>query len=288
MPVLKLNTTEEKTEKVEETVNEDSEVQDGEEHVASPAETKETLAREKGWVPQTEFKGDADEWVDAEEFLARGPLYDAIHKANRKIKTLTETLDKFKDHYNKVENNAKQKALEELRRELKAASDERDIEKALEVKDKINELTQETKDEVRSTSTTPEFDTWVESNPWYNEDRVLRHAANGVGYELQAEHPDWSPNKIYAEVEKQIKKEFPEKFKPANKTMPTTVTTTTKRTSSTKPQGKSVPSYKQLPDDAKVNYRRLVKSDRNPSGPLTHEQFMKDYISAGGALETEG
>jgi len=262
---------------------------EGTEHTEGPDETEETLAREKGWVPKGEFKGEANEWIDAKEFNARGPLYDAIHQANRKIKKLTETVESFKEHYSKVEQTAKQKAILELKKELKAASEDRDIERALEVKDKITELTQEVHSEntAGSEAVTPEFNVWIKSNEWYNTDRTLRHAANGIGVDLQQEHPDWSPNKIYKEVERRIKEEFPNKFKDEEDQHMTTVTTSNKRTPVARTSKKGVPAYKQLPDDAKVNYRRLVKSDRNPNGPLTHEQFMKDYVANSGPLQTE-
>jgi len=288
MPVIKL-TEEPETKATEVEEKENNEDSQSETHDESFEETEESVARSKGWVPKEEYKGNKEEWIDAKEFVARGPLYDAIHQANRKIKKLTETVESFKEHYSKVENTAKQKAIEQLRAELKAASEDRDIERALEVKDKITELTQEVKTEAKESDNVvaPEFETWVEKNQWYETDKVLRHAANGIGFELQKEHPDWSPKKIYTEVESQIKEAFPQKFnqEPERK-MTTSVTTSTKRTTPTK-KGSKTPSAKQLPDDAKVNYRRLVKSDRNPSGLLTHEQFMKDYLATGGTLIEE-
>lgn len=36
----------------------------------------ETKAREMGWTPKEEFKGDPDKWVDAKDWVERAPLYD--------------------------------------------------------------------------------------------------------------------------------------------------------------------------------------------------------------------
>lgn len=288
MPVIKVNDEPElKSEKqVEEEV-----VDEIEESPEVPeVSADEEVARKKGWVPKADFKGNKDEWIDAKEFNARGPLYEAISQANKKIKRLAETVESFQEHYSKVEQTAKEKAIAELRAQLKLASDDRDIERALEVKDKITELTNEVRTENkdnRATDVTPEFNRWVADNEWYNSDRVLRHAANGIGHELQQEHPDWAPAKIYKEVEKQIRDEFPHKFNSEEESPVTTVTTTSKRTASVRQSKSKLPSVKQLPEEAKKNYRRLVKSDRNPNGPLTHEQFMKDYTAAGGPLQEE-
>ena len=266
--------TEESVKKDVKAALEQSETKVEEDNESSPIEA---TAKEKGWVPKEEFKGDPETWVEAKEFVAREPLYKALHQANRKIKKMEDTLDRFKEHYTKVEVAAKEKAIKELQAQLEVASEERDIKAALQIKDKIDTIQKETKEEVKENT---EFNTWVEDNTWYNEDNTLKTAATGIGFGLQQEHPEWPVGKIYKEVTKIIKESFPDKFEEKRPT--TKVGSTTKTTGSG--DGKRTLSYRQLPEEARQNYNRLVKSGKNPTGILTPEEFFKDYIAVGGTL----
>lgn len=270
----------------EETVETTSEPQ--ETHAESIEETEspvETQARQKGWRPKEEFEGDSEEWVPAEEFVARGPLYETIHKLNRKVKRMQDSLDAAGQQYSKMEKRVREETIASLKKELNEASANNDVAKAMEVKDRIVEVEKEAKTD--SPPSNPAFDSWVEDNQWYNDDDVLRAAADGLGYSLKQKNPDMPATDLYAEVTKRIKQKFPQEFKSESKV--TTVTTASKRPTANAVTKKktNLPAYRQLPADAKINYRRLVKSDRNPHGVITHEQFMKDYVANGGPLDTE-
>lgn len=261
-----------KKEELPETIPEESL---GNEHQEEPNEV-EVQASEKGWVPKEKYQGDPEAWVDAKEFISRGPLYDALHSANRKIKSLQETMDAFKEHHNKVETRAREKALAELKDQLKVASEERDIGAALEIKDKITSLSQEATEVQPNTV----FNTWVESNQWYKTDNKLKTFATGIGFGLAQENPSWSVEQVYNEVTKIVKEEFPEKF---NK-KPNKVTSANQTVNNDGKSNKRLPSANQLPEDARKNYRKLVKSTSNPNGPLTHAEFMSEYLQIGGTI----
>lgn len=261
-------------EKVEETKNELD--QNISEHILEVDEV-EVKAKEMGWTSKEEFNGDPETFVEAKEFVERAPLYKALHQANRKIKKMQETLETFRDHYTKVEVAAKEKAIKELQDQLEVASEERDIKKALQIKDKIAAVqTSSSSAEIKNT----DFESWLEDNKWYNDDSTLKTFATGIGFGLSQEHPDWSPAKVYQEVSKITKESFPDKF--GVKKVASKVATNSK---STNGEGsKRTPSVRQLPEEARINYNRLVKSDRNTHGILTPEEFFKDYIAAGGTL----
>lgn len=256
------------TEKVEEIVNEETQTQE-----VDPVETK---AKEMGWTAKEEFTGDPETFVEAKEFVERAPLYKALHQANRKIKKMQETLDTFRDHYTKVEVAAKEKAIKELQADLEVASEERDIKKALQIKDKINEVQSEKPSTEKSNS---DFESWVEENKWYNDDSTLKTFATGIGFGLAQEHPEWAPGKIFQEVTRITKESFPDKF--TTKKSPTKVAASTRTTSGGE---KKTFSIRQLPEEARTTYTRLVKSERNPHGVLTSDEFFSDYIKAGGTL----
>ena len=52
----------------------------------------ESEARESGWVPKEEFTGDPKTWVDAAEFVRRGPLFKKIDTQSREIKAMRQAI----------------------------------------------------------------------------------------------------------------------------------------------------------------------------------------------------
>ena len=81
----------------------------------------EQEARTLGWVPQEEFKGDPNRWVDADTFVERGhTVMPILRKNNERLETLVkqqaEELNKMKD--------AELKKLAEKARETKTEFEE--------------------------------------------------------------------------------------------------------------------------------------------------------------------
>src|SRR3972149_8367281 len=113
---------------------------------------QETEAKQFGWVPQDEFKGDPEQWRDAETFLQRGKeINDFLRKDLEKIqKTLLqrdkdvqemrETLNEFREFHTASMAQAKKSVIEELKKEKVLAIEQGDGEKVLELEDKIEQV----------------------------------------------------------------------------------------------------------------------------------------------------
>ena len=278
---------------VVEEIPEEEIVPEGE--IVEPVE-HEVQARNKGWVPKEEFKGDPLEWVDAKEFINRGPLYEALHKANRKIKNMEKTLDAQRQHYESVSKTAKEQAIKDLRKELHAAVENQDTEQATAIADRISEVAASP---VEKPPVNEAYNNWVADNEWYEADTTLRMAATGIGFGLAQEHPDWSQDKILVEVTNMMKDSFPDKFVTKTTTVekdedteeqatrvPSQVTTVRRvpANSKVKPNKDKLPTRDMLPSEARKNYSLLVKSKSNPHGVLSHEEYMRDYVAGGGTL----
>ena len=261
-----------------------SEDESDKEGTSQDGDDVEKLAREKGHVSLEEWKAqgrNGNEWIDAKEFVERGPLYDAIHKSNREIKRLKEANLEMKKWYDRLETTTKDRLLNELKGQLKTASEEKDIESALDIKDKISTIEKE--ENTRKANATNEvFSDWVAENEWYESDADLKLFADGIGQGLYNQNPNWKLDQIYEEVSKVIKRKFPDKFGNSARNKQSTVESGTKSNSSQ--NRKKSYSFNDLPDDAKTVYKRLVKSDRNPNGLLTSEEFFKDYLAVSGEL----
>lgn len=188
----------------------------------------EVEARASGWVPKEEYNGDENKWVDADEFVRRGPLFKKIDVQNRELKEVKKALDQLKVHHANVKEAAYKEALATLKAQKRDAFVEGDADKIIEIDDKIAE----TKEEMRRYEQTraaevkqavqeevhPEFAAWTSRNTWYESSKPMRAFADALGIELRA--TGLSPSEVLKRVEAQVKEEFPQKFRNANRDKP--------------------------------------------------------------------
>lgn len=174
--------------------------------------TDETIvkqARDMGWRPLEEFRGDPEKWVDAEEYVARGEHVLPIVRAERdrlrgelltrdqKVVTLEQQLEATQAIVRGLEknfNDSLERQLADQRKQLKAdlkeAVEDRDTDRELEVRDQLDALTEAERDAKKrqeenkkkldtpatpkQTSTdpnlSPEFNEWKKENPWFGGD----------------------------------------------------------------------------------------------------------------------
>jgi len=246
---------------------------------------QEQIARAQGWKPQEEAPDlvEAGKWVNFDEFNRRKEFFDAIHKVNQKNKRLEEQLDVLAKHHAQTKENALKQAREELLQERRAAAKENDIERVVEIDEKLEELPTTTTQTATNTVPPEAFQEFVERNSWYRDDVDLQVYANGYGAKLEKENPNIPMAELFSRVEAKVRETFPTKFQTAG---------TTQRVSSVSPSrpGPDGPgavkkkriTYNDLPDDAKDMHNKLVKSARNPYGKLTSEQYLKDYAANSG------
>ena len=192
----------------------------GEEIVQSPTEL---TAREQGWVNKEEWVADgkdAETWRPAKEFVDRGELYKSIHATKRELKQTQATLTALQKHHAFVFEKAQKQALEELKREKRAAIKDEDFQKLEAVEEDIEKLQEQHKQEKEAfvaeaqiqSGPHPDFVAWTEQNIWYRDDEDLREYADFKGIKYTQKNPGVSPSEVLAYVSKEVKKQFPEKF----------------------------------------------------------------------------
>ena len=264
-------------------MSDDKEVDTKDTEVETTAQ--EQIARAQGWKPKEEAADlvEAGKWVNYDEFNRRKEFFDAIHKVNQKNKRLEDQLNELNRHHLQVKEAALKQAREELLNEKRAAAKDNDLERMVEIDEKLDELnTQPVTTAPTNPASNPDMDAFVQRNRWYVEDEDLQVFANGFGAKLERDNPTMSTSEVLATVEKKVKETFPTKFGG----------TATPRVSSVSPSrpGPDGPgtvkkkriTYNDLPDDAKDMHNKLVKSPRNPYGKLTSEQYIKDYAAISG------
>jgi hypothetical protein len=201
-------------------------VNDTPDQVDAPAPSaNEVEARTAGWVPKEEYSGDENKWVDADEFVRRGPLFEKINVQSRELKEVKKALDQLKVHHAGVKEAAFKEALATLKAEKREAFVDGDPDKIIEIDDKIAEIKDQQRafaqDRIKEVTEAvqadvhPEFSAWTSRNPWYTSSAPMKAFADALGIELKA--AGHSPSEILRKVEAQVKEEFPNKFRNANR-----------------------------------------------------------------------
>src|SRR4030042_4905842 len=115
----------------------------------------EQEARDMGWVPEQEFRGDTSKWRSAEEFVDRGreilPILrknkEELLKHNRQLKSeideMKATFEDFKEYRKADKDRAYKQAIQDLKSRKVEAIDAGQGELVVEIDDAIAELKEE-------------------------------------------------------------------------------------------------------------------------------------------------
>jgi hypothetical protein len=141
-----------------------------------PARDFDTEARELGWLPKEEFKGDPSRWTDAETFVKKGdevmPLIKAQNKRlKREIDDLKKQFRQASAHFSKAEERAYDRAIADLREKQEAAVESGDLAAHREVSKEIDALSKEMPGKpplATKEQATEAWDEFREENSWYD------------------------------------------------------------------------------------------------------------------------
>lgn len=166
----------------------------------------EKEAREMGWRPQDQWKGDPEKWIPAEEFVERGRHVLPIVKASntrlrgellqrdQRIGTLQEqvenqnvVLEKLEKHYQTANKHAYERARADVKAEMRAAREAGDLDAELDAQDKLTTLDREFKESKEepkgdkkpngkdkkdgNTQADPEMTQWYKDNAWFGNEK---------------------------------------------------------------------------------------------------------------------
>lgn len=179
----------------------------------SPQVDYEREARNMGWVPEDQFRGNKDQWVDAQEFVERGkhvmPLLLANNKRlqrdlltrdekignlETKLASATAAIEKLEKHYTEANKRAVDNAKRQLREELKQAREDNDVDRELEIQDKLDDIRNSEKVAEQPVSQkaptkTPElsneFMGWHRDNPWFGTDAKKTKLVTRIAEDLR-------------------------------------------------------------------------------------------------------
>jgi hypothetical protein len=258
-------------------------------------------AESQGWVPKERFRGNDNDWVDAETFVKRGrEILPILRKNNENLmKDLNQTKEQLKEFREAAEEFKKfqresyerkatdyEKRIQEIKDSRAQAISDGDGQKvnalddALdEAKESFKEAKQAVKDvistkEPAATDTVapvdPSLQSWLNRNNWFGEDRRMTSIANGIGESLRLEFPGLTGQPFLDKLDEVLAEEFPNKFGGSKKNV-----SASRVESGSGRQGRggsNAQSYDNLPPAAKDACDRFVKQKL-----MTREQYVADY-----------
>lgn len=180
----------------------------------------EQKAMSQGWKPKEQLE-EGKEFIPADEFIRRGELFDRIKSLRSEVDHLRADLGAVVQHHTQVKETEFKRAVEYLKAEKKAALDEGDHTRVVEIDDQIAEVKEAQKlfQTAPNANVNPQvramqevFVDWVDNNGWYNQNEELHDYADSVGLRLRRTQPDLSYERVLKEVEKKTKERFPEYF----------------------------------------------------------------------------
>lgn len=195
-----------------------SEAENIEEHVESEpaADPVEAQARSNGWVSQEEWESNPDNkgktWRSAREFVERGEMIGEIRSVKAQMESLRSTMRETMDQQAKA---IRKQMEEKYRKELATAVDDGDKVAAEKAADELAKLKEEPAVEVPRED--PAVSAFKSRNKWFSEsasdpvDREMSDMAMAFDIALHKQGMGDTEKRL-EEVEKRIRKAFPERF----------------------------------------------------------------------------
>jgi hypothetical protein len=249
---------------------------DGEAAGEDAEDPVELEALAMGWKPQSQFKGPAEKFVSAADYVERGKtimpfLRKELAGAYKKIEGLEKAVQSAVSHISKADQRAYAKARADLDAELEAAATAGNAADVKAITQEIVDLQVGVAAKPGEAEGNPDFAAWQEENDWYAKDKSLAAAFDALCRDV-FEDGYTKPKAGLKEATARLKAEFPDKFAKAenpNRRLPGTVEG---GSAPRRPGGKT---YSDLPPEAKAMCDDFVK--RVPG--FTKDRYVKDYFA---------
>jgi hypothetical protein len=246
----------------------------GEAEVTPKDDATEKRAREMGWRPKDEFKGNPDNWTDAATYVQRGETVLPLVKAQNKrleaqIEDMRESVKQIVDRFVNTEKKEFERQIADLKKQLNQAVKEGDEATAEKTAEEMADLKKNQPTERQAAAQVrPEVKEWLEENPWFVNDDELHEYAENLHIRLGRTRKDMSLEENLAFVARDVKKRFPEKFSNPNRAKPAAV----EGSSGAAVKSKSGRDYADLDAASKAACDKYVKQ-----GLMTRQRYLELY-----------
>lgn len=243
----------------------------------------ERNAMSQGWKPKDQWEGNPDDHRSAREFLDRGELLSKIKSQSQELRQVQQIVGVLSDHNKKVYLAGYNKALQELRAQKAVAINERDGEKIVAIEEKIDaakaaiaavEKQPATPSQPTQGTITPDFQLFMNRNPWYQQDAAMRAWAHGEGIAYANDNKGATEGALYMYLEGKVKEAFPDKFNKQNRAPPSPDGEGRQSASGTRSAGTGSfeKLMQRLPEEHSKTAKEMVKR-----GIVSKEDYVKQY-----------
>lgn len=283
----------------------------------------ETRARVMGWKPKEQFKGDPDKWVPADEFLDRGIASPAImaerlqfmgDRLARQERDNQAIANRFEEAVGTINTMTTMLRSSEKRQYERAKAElEAQREKAVEVGDtatfrrldtEVRELektapavtmappvptTPAPNARTTPTADNPAVQAFYRRNPWYSRDPELTQEADIIHTGLINARPNLTVEENLAEVERRLRRDFPDRFGTQAAVQPAAIQDNPRREEpgSVSPASAAAAPRRQqnrrnfatMPQESKTAYTKYKKMLEGHGEPLSEQEWADDYWS---------
>lgn len=268
-----------------------------------PAEI-EQAAREMGWRPQEEFRGDLTKWVDAETFVSRGENFIPILRKDREelraenadikrslaetralLETSQAAIEELKKFHSEDTARQVERARKALVQQLKEAREAGDVDSEVKIQDELAEIrTAQAAPEATpaakpAVSPPPAIDpdlvAWQKDNTWFAEKPRLRGLALGIAEELRASEPKLVGKAFY----ERITEEMQEYLDPAPAQRPANKVGGGRGSPSNGAAGARERTYTDLPAEAKAACAEWSRKLVGPGKAYKDEASWQAYYA---------
>jgi hypothetical protein len=181
-------------------------------------ESLEQEARDLGWVPEDEFRGPKERWVDAKTFVEKGrhilpimkermaKLQQDLLTRDSQIDTLRKTVENsnkaieaLEKHFSESTKRQVEKAKKDLIEQIKEARASGDVDAEFALTEQLDSVkkeasaieadnkkdTQSKKDQSQDENLTPDVRAWLAENSWYSKDEEMTIAMDRTCQDLR-------------------------------------------------------------------------------------------------------
>jgi hypothetical protein len=240
---------------------------------SAPPEVQQR-AESMGWIPPTRYKGEPERFIDAEAYIERGEtVLPIVKQQNAKLKAELDAvraqsqaqadalakaqaaIEQIEERHSVATQKAVERAKEEVKMQLAAASEAGDHEGVAALTDKLVELRTAEKAPVEKPVAKPtepapftppaDLTEWIQENQWFQTDRKRTALALAVAQELREGGDVSTGRNFYDKVAREVNKLF-------EPSAPATSKVEGARNGEDASAGSSKKGYASLPADAKA------------------------------------
>lgn len=206
----------------------------------------EQAARDMGWRPKEEFRGDETKWVDAETFVSRGEHFLPIIKADREklrvknaeleaslvetkrlVEAAQEAIEGLKAYQTAETKRQVEQARKDLARQLREAREAGDTESEVALLEQLQEVkaaqaapapaAAPKAEPAPPAGEDPVFVAWKEANSWFVTNPRQRGLAMGIAEELRAKYPTLTGKPFFDKITEEMQEYLNPESRPTSK-----------------------------------------------------------------------